>query len=157
MIVVRGDRAGLAGMHERILLGVGEADTCAEAVRFAFREAELRGCILDVVRAWRRPVYDVSGDRLSAAGPAEEYGRRAAALLDAQLEPVSAAYPHVRTRPATVEGPAGKILVDRSAAADLVITGARRRTGHFGLQLGRASHTLLHHAQSPVAVVPQRH
>ncbi|MEV5875406.1 universal stress protein [Streptomyces sp. NPDC052101] len=157
VVVVRGDRAGLAGMHERILLGLGEADTSAEAVRFAFREAELRGCVLDVVRAWRRPAYDGSGDRLSAAGPAEEYEGRASALLDAQLEAMSAAYPHVRTRPTTVEGPAGKVLVDRSAAADLVIIGARRRTGHFGLQLGRASHTLLHHAQSPVAVVPQRH
>ena len=57
---------------------------------------------------------------------------------------------------ATPEGPAAKVLVDRSAAADLVIVGARRRTSAFGFQLGRVSHALLHHAQCPVAVVPQR-
>ncbi|MGO4428410.1 universal stress protein, partial [Streptomyces sp. MCAF7] len=31
-----------------------------------------------------------------------------------------------------------------------------RRPGHFGLQLGRVAHTLLHHSECPVAVVPQR-
>ncbi|MET9013979.1 universal stress protein [Streptomyces olivaceoviridis] len=69
---------------------------------------------------------------------------------------MSAEHPHVRTRPATLEGPAGKILVDRSAAADLVIVGARRRTWNLGFQLGWVGHTLLRHAQCPVAVVPER-
>ncbi len=41
-VVVRGDRVGLAGGHGRILLGLGAAGTGAEAVRFAFREAEVR-------------------------------------------------------------------------------------------------------------------
>ncbi|WEO93900.1 universal stress protein [Streptomyces sp. FXJ1.172] len=157
VVVVRGDRAGLAGAHERILLGLGEADTSAEAVRFAFREAEARGCVLDVVHAWRRPAYDRSGDRTPPAGPADTAEKRACALIDALLEAATAEHPQVRMRRAAAEGPAGKVLVDRSAAADLVIVGARRRAGHFGLQLGRVSHALLHHAQCPVAVVPQRH
>ncbi|WNM32119.1 universal stress protein [Streptomyces sp. Li-HN-5-11] len=156
VVVVRGDHAGLAGTHERILLGVGEAGTSAEAVRFAFREAEVRGCVLDVVRAWRRPAYDGRGHPVQDDGPADTYEGRARALVDAQLKAAIAEHPHVRTRRAVLEGPAGKVLVDRSAAADLVIVGARRRTGHVGLQLGRVNHTLLHHAQCPVAVVPQR-
>ncbi|MFC8096720.1 universal stress protein [Streptomyces sp. NPDC057301] len=40
------------------------------------------------------------------------------------------------------------------AGADLVIIGAGRRHGHFGLQLGRVGHTLLHHAHCSVVVVP---
>ncbi|WP_435885229.1 universal stress protein [Streptomyces collinus] len=36
-----------------------------------------------------------------------------------------------------------------------MIVGAWRRQDHFGLRLGRVAHTLLHHAQCPVAVVPQ--
>nr|WP_106432386.1 universal stress protein [Streptomyces sp. LaPpAH-108] len=147
VIVVRGDRAGLAGEHERILLGLGEADTGTRALEFAYREAETRGCGLDVVRAWRRPVHDRSG-----AG----YEERAAALLAASVERPSAAFPRVRTYPAVAEGPAAKVLVDRSAAADLVIVGARHRTDRFGLQLGRVGHALLHHAACPVAVVPER-
>ncbi|WP_225829942.1 universal stress protein [Streptomyces sp. NK08204] len=156
VVVVRGDRAGLAGTHERILLGLGEADTCAEAVRFAFREAEARGCTLDVVRAWRRPALDRSGEGTPAEEPADAHEERASALLDALLKAATAEHPHVRVRPAALEGPAGRALTDRSAAADLVILGARRRAGHLGLQLGRVSHTVLHHAACPVAVVPQR-
>ncbi|MEU2716623.1 universal stress protein [Streptomyces sp. NPDC007205] len=156
VIVVRGDRAGLAGTHERILLGLGDAGMSTEAARFAFREAEVRGCVLDVVRAWRRPAYDRSDDRIQAGGPDDTYEEQASAAVDALLRAATAEHPQVRTRPATLEGPAGKILVERSAAADLVIVGARRREGHFGFQLGCVSHTLLHHALCPVAVVPQR-
>ncbi|MGW7794178.1 universal stress protein, partial [Streptomyces tricolor] len=61
VIVVRGDRAGLAGTHGRVLLGAGEPDTGGEAVRFAFQEAEARGCVLDAVRAWRRPALESAG------------------------------------------------------------------------------------------------
>ncbi|MGW0885987.1 universal stress protein [Streptomyces sp. NPDC002671] len=153
VVVVRGDRAGVAGTHERILLGLGDADTRTEALRFAFREADVRGCTLDVVRAWRHPAFDASGDRSRADEPANA---RASALLDASLGDMTAEYPQVRAHRSVLEGPASKILVDRSAAADLVVVGAHRRTGHFGLQIGRVGHTLLHHAQCPVAVVPQR-
>ncbi|WP_436850080.1 universal stress protein [Streptomyces monashensis] len=154
VVVVRGDPAGLAGTHERILLGLGDAETGAEAVRFAFREAEVRGCVLDVVRAWRRPAHDRIGARAAAA---DTHAERASALLDDLVGDAVTAYPHVRTCRATPEGPPGRILVDRSAAADLVIVGAGHRAGLFGLQLGRVSHALLHHASCPVAVVPQRH
>ncbi|MGW4273917.1 universal stress protein [Streptomyces seoulensis] len=156
VLVVRGDAPGVTGAHERILLGAGGPDSAAEAVRFAFHEAETRGCVLDVVRAWRTP--------LSAAGwavaPPENsplgYEKRAAALLEELLSAAAADHPAVRVRRATVEGPAHRVLVDRSAAADLVIVGARRGAGQLGLQLGRTAHALLHHARCPVAVVPQR-
>ncbi|MGI5441052.1 universal stress protein [Streptomyces shenzhenensis] len=154
VIVVRGDRAGVAGTHERILLGLGDAETTPEAVRFAFREAEVRGCVLDVVRAWRTPARDTTRGPGESARDTEE---RVSAVFDAALADAISDHPGVRIRRAAPEGPTGKVLVDRSAAADLAIVGARRRTaGHFGLQLGRANHTLLHHAQCPVAVVPQR-
>ncbi|MEU6527401.1 universal stress protein [Streptomyces sp. NPDC046924] len=154
VVVVRGDTAGLAGAHERILLGAGDSGTSGEAVGFAFCEAEARGCVLDVVRAWRCPAYE-STDRPASAGESERrHEERAAALLDGLLRDAMAAHPGVRVRRATVEGPAARVLVLRSAAADLVIVGARRRQGRFGLQLGRVSHTLLHHAECPVAVVP---
>ncbi|MFF9404918.1 universal stress protein [Streptomyces anandii] len=152
VVVVRGDAAGLAGTHERILLGAGEPGTAADAVRFAFREAEARDCVLDVVRAWRGPSHPAPTD----GEPAGEPEKHATAVLDGLLRDAMTEHPDVRVRPAAVEGPAHRVLVDRSAAADLVIVGARRRAGHLGLQFGRTGHTLLHHAQCPVAVVPQR-
>ncbi|MGV9560419.1 universal stress protein [Streptomyces sp. NPDC003401] len=154
--VVRGDAAALAGTHERILLGAGDPDTAGDAVRLAFREAEARACTLDVVRAWRCPAHESADRPAPDDDRARGHEERASALLDEILREATAAHPAVRVRRTTVEGPAAKVLVDRSAAADLVVVGARRRTGHVGLQLGRVSHTLLHHARCPVTVVPRR-
>jgi nucleotide-binding universal stress UspA family protein len=156
VIVVRGDEAGRAGSHERILFGACEPAVGGEAVRFAFREAEARKCTLDVVRAWRCPAHETADDPLPAEDSAHRHEERASALLDALLHDPMADHPGVRVRRSTVEGPARRVLLNRTAAADLVVVGARRRTGHFGLQLGRVAHTLLHHADCPVAVVPQR-
>ncbi|MFC4469908.1 universal stress protein [Streptomyces xiangluensis] len=156
VIVVRGDKAGLAGSHERILLGAGESATGGEVVRFAFREAEARGCTLDVVRAWRCPAHETAAHPLLSGDPAHYHEEQASAVLDALLHDPMADHPGVRVRRHTVEGPARKALLHLSAAADLVIVGAQRRSGHLGLQLGRVGHTLLHHAACPVAIVPQR-
>jgi nucleotide-binding universal stress UspA family protein len=57
VIVLRGrhDRSGGVAAHGRVLLGVGEGEHSAAAVRFAFQEAERRGAALEAVRAWRAP------------------------------------------------------------------------------------------------------
>ncbi|MEU8712460.1 universal stress protein [Streptomyces sp. NPDC048663] len=154
VIVVRGDRTGPAGGHERILLGAADPATTSEAVRFAFEEAEARACSLDVVRAWRRPRHEADSGPERAEG-ARTYEGVASALLDTLIGDAVAAHPTVGVRSVTAEGPAHRILVDRSAGADLVVVGAGHRGGHVGLQLGRVAHTLLHHARCPVAIVPQ--
>jgi nucleotide-binding universal stress UspA family protein len=156
VIVVRGDRAGLAGTHERILLGAGGPESSGEAVRFAFHEAEARGCALEVVRAWRRPAHEAGDTAPRTEAPDQYHEERARAELDELLRDAMADHPGVRVRRTTPEGAARKVLVHLSAAADLVVVGAQRRQGHFGLQLGRVAHRLLHHAECPVAVVPQR-
>lgn len=155
VVVVRGDKAGLEGAHERILLGVADPEANSEAVRFAFRTAAARKCLLFVLRAWRRPSYTAADRSLPPGGSSRYWEERASALLDAALHDAVADHPEVRVRRKTIEGPARKVLLRHSAAADLVIIGARRRHGHFGLQLSRVGHTLLHHADCPVAIVPQ--
>ncbi|MEU5047354.1 universal stress protein [Streptomyces griseorubiginosus] len=155
VIVVRGAPAALDGTRERILLGVDEPAAGGEAVRFAFREAEVRGCTLDAVRAWRCPAQESTVPPALTARQGHQHEEHASAQLDEALRDAVAEHPGVRVRRRAVEGAARTVLVNRSASADLVVVGARRRSGHFGLQLGRVSHTLLHHADCPVAVVPQ--
>ncbi|MGW3012361.1 universal stress protein [Streptomyces sp. NPDC001219] len=155
VIVVRGDPAGLAGSHGRVLLGVAGPAEESAAIRFAFREAERRRCTLEAVCAWPLPVRDATEAPLLAADARRHHEKQASALLDEALDEVSGAYPAVRVRRVTVEGPAHKVLVHRTAAADLLVTGAQHRQGHFGLQIGRVAHTALCHATCPVAVVPQ--
>ncbi|PBC80721.1 MULTISPECIES: universal stress protein [unclassified Streptomyces] len=153
VIVVRGDPAGLAGTHERVLLGVADPAGEMAAVRFAFREAEARGCTLEAVCAWRRPAPGTAEESPGEAHRSDE--EQATALLDDALAEAAGAHPAVRVERAVVEGPAHKVLVHRAAAADLLVVGAQCRQGHFGLQPGRVAHTALCHAACPVAVVPR--
>ncbi|MDV9186752.1 universal stress protein [Streptomyces sp. SR27] len=155
VIVVRGDRQALDARHGRVLLGVGEHDLDSPAVRFAFREAAVRDAELDVVRTWRRPAHEPADHLLMRRAGAAYFTEGASELLDKALEAAASEHPQVRLRRSSVEGPAHKILTERSAAADLLVVGARRRDGLVGLELGRVAHRALHHASCPVAVVPQ--
>ncbi|MFF5958357.1 universal stress protein [Streptomyces luteogriseus] len=156
VVVVRGGKRNQQGSYGRVVVGVGDATDGSAAVRFAFREAEARGCALHAVRAWRRPAHEHADSPLivdDATGSQEE---RASALLTEALRDAAGDNPQVEVQRQAVEGAAHKVLLDASADADLVVVGALRRQGHFGLQLGRTAHALLHHAECPVAVVPQR-
>ncbi|MEU2231661.1 universal stress protein [Streptomyces vietnamensis] len=157
VVVVRGDRHALEARHGRVLLGVGEHDVDSPAVRFAFREAEARDAELDVVRTWRRPAHEPIDHPLLSGNRAIHLAEQSSELLDKALEAAATEHPRVRLRRATLEGPAHRVLTERSAAADLLVVGARRRDGLVGLELGRVAHRALHHATCPVAVVPQRH
>ncbi|MFJ2766783.1 universal stress protein [Streptomyces sp. NPDC087300] len=153
--MVRGGEASRGGEHGRIVPGVGEAANSFAAVRFAFREAEARHGALDAVRAWRCPAHETTDPPLMAVEPARYHQDRASSVLEDALRTPTDDHPAVRVLRSVVEGPAHKVLVDRTGTADLLVLGARRCHSHVGLQLGRVAHALLHHADCPVAVVPQ--
>lgn len=156
VVVVRGGERNREGSFGRVVAGLGDSAEGSAALRFAFREAEARESPLHVVRAWRRPAHAHMNHPLiadSAAGAEEE---QASALLTDLLRDAVREHPRVDVHRHAVEGPAHRALLDASADADLVVVGARRRHGHVGLQIGRVAHALLHHAECPVAVVPQR-
>lgn len=158
VVVVRGDQQALEARHRRILLGVGDHDVDSAAAAFAFREAAVRDAELDVVRTWRRAAHDhETVDHVLPKGESSSFEHRAAEFLDKALEAAARRYPQVRLRRNTVEGHAHRVLTQRSAAADLLVVGARRRDRLVGLELGRIAHRALHHASCPVAVVPQPH
>ncbi|MFH8983415.1 universal stress protein [Streptomyces varsoviensis] len=155
VVVVRGSSPPGDLARGPVLLGVGEPASGSAAVRFAFRAAAARRCGLDAVRAWRCPAHETVDHPHLAEDPARAHLSRASALLDEALGDAVREFPEVEVRRLVVEGPARKILLDLSADAGLLVVGARRRHGHFGLQLGRVGHAALHHAACPVAVVPQ--
>ncbi|MCL6735152.1 universal stress protein [Streptomyces neyagawaensis] len=156
VIVIRGGEQNRQGAFGRVVVGLGGSPEGSDAARFALREAEARGSALRAVRAWRRPAHEQLDHPLVAGDAASAYEERASALLTDALRDAVRNHPRVEVHSRTVEGPAHKVLLDASSDADLVVVGARRRHGHVGLQLGRVAHALLHHAECPVAVVPQR-
>ncbi|MFJ7904721.1 universal stress protein [Streptomyces sp. NPDC096198] len=155
VVVVRGAGANRREVFGRVAVGVGDASGGTGAVRFAVREAEVRGCALTAVRAWRNPSQEPVNHMLIADDAARLREERAATGLEDALREAVREHPQVEVLRKAVEGTAHRILLRESTEADLIVVGARRRHGHFGLQLGRVGHTLLHHSDCPVAVVPQ--
>ncbi|MEV0488213.1 universal stress protein [Streptomyces sp. NPDC050508] len=155
MIVVRGnhDNQARTGTHGRVVVGVGEKPAGSAAVRFAFDEARRRGVPVEAVRAWRWPAHETTDHPLMSGEPARLHEQQAVEALDTALQDAPA---DVDARRRTVEGPTRKVLVDASREADLLVVGAKRRAGHYGLQLGRVAHGVLHHSACPVVIVPEK-
>ncbi|MEV5548560.1 universal stress protein [Streptomyces sp. NPDC052309] len=156
VIVVRGGERNRQGSFGRVVVGVGDPTQGSAAVRYAFDEAEARGCALHAIRSWCHAAHKETDHPLVADNTAGAHEERASALLTDALRDAVRDHPQVDAHRHVVEGPAHKVLLEASADADLVVVGSLRRHTHFGRQLGRIAHVLLHHAECPVAVVPQR-
>ncbi|WP_174673790.1 universal stress protein [Streptomyces pluripotens] len=154
VIVLRGshDNRVRPGAQDRVVLGVAGKPAGSAAVRFAIEEAGLRGVPLEAVRAWRRPAHVVTGHPLLTGEPAHLQEQDAAEMVEQALRDAPENLELHRT---TIEGHPRDALLAASRHAGLLVVGARRRSGHFGLQLGRVAHGVLHHAACPVAVVPE--
>ena len=47
-----------------------------------------------------------------------------------------------------------KLLVEAAAQASMLIVGRRNRRSRLGTHIGTVAHSVMHHARTPVAVVP---
>ncbi|MGW1892517.1 universal stress protein [Streptomyces sp. NPDC002004] len=149
VIVVRGGEKNRLDTFGQVVVGVDEAPEAAAVIGFAARTAEQRGAALRAVHAWRRPAHEGTGD----PNP-DDLAARAEEQVAHALERAGVAMgPHTVSGEA-IEGSASTVLLEASAAADLLVVGARRKKGNFGMQLGTVNHAVLHHAACPVALVP---
>ena len=138
-----------------VVVGVDGSPEAMRALNFAFDFASRRRLSLRVMHAWEvPPIASFSASRtlsplqvLSDIEGAEE--RATAEVLAGHAE----RYPDVHVAVDVVHGNPAAQLVGASATAAAVVVGSRGRGGFLGLALGSVSHTLLHHAQSPVIVV----
>ncbi|MFE3200556.1 universal stress protein [Embleya sp. NPDC055664] len=135
-----------------VVVGVSGID-CAPAVEAAFAAAQARGVALRAVHAWAPPVSPAA----PYAAPlwvGDDGRKNAEATLAAALEPVMNRYRQVPLTEQIVCDIPTHALLAAGDEAELVVLAAHRRHGRFGPNLGRVTHTLLHHSKAPVLLVP---
>ena len=127
---------------QHVAVGVGDLDTCADALTFAFQEAALRKASLTVIHAWGGP-----------PGGSSRAGEEATKQLGELLDSWRSNYPDVTVSQDVVHGHPARALVGLSARADLVVIG--RHAAHAGRPgPGAVRHAVLNHAHGPVVTVP---
>jgi nucleotide-binding universal stress UspA family protein len=143
---------------DTVVLAADVADPNDESMDFAFTEAAARGARLKAVTVWD---LDWTGaDDPDTADSLVLAERNALtdirSALERQLNPWHAKHPDVRLTVEVLGGTPSATLTGLTADTDLIIAGAHRRgDGHLGMRPGPTAHTLLHHADCPVVVVPR--
>jgi nucleotide-binding universal stress UspA family protein len=142
-------------MRAGVVVGVDGSATAKEAVRWAAREAELRGSQLTLVTAWEVPLSALYG--YGFAPVSEEIldggAEGADELLATTRREARVEFPGVEMETLAMEGNAAHVLLEASREADLLVVGSRGLGGFRELLLGSVSQQCAHHATCPVVIV----
>ena len=148
VVVVRGPAP--APPDGPVVVGVDGSPISEAAVGFAYEAAAARGVPLVAVHTW----WDVMADPTFA--PLLDWDAMEADEREALAERLAGwgeKFPDVEVQRVVLHDRPARALLAQAAGAQLVVVGTRGRGGVAGLLLGSVSHSLLHHASCPVAVV----
>ncbi|MBR8742656.1 universal stress protein [Nocardiopsis sp. MG754419] len=155
VIVLPRAHAAAHGVRSRVIVGVDGSEPSRRALEFAFDQAEFADTDLVAVSAWQPLVAFAA-----ATGPippelfddatAAEAARQA---LDEELMDLRLVRPNVRVHTRVVRAHPVVALLEEATPADLIVVGSRGRGGFRGLLLGSVSHSVLHGARGPVAIL----
>lgn len=137
-----------------IVLGLDLGRPCDELIAFAFDHAARHSAPLRVLHAWDLP--PTYGMRPLPVPPAmtDELLAAQNEALSAALRPWQDEQPDVKVQADAVIGQPSRLLVEEAAQASMLIVGRRNRRSRLGTHVGTVAHSVMHHARSPVAVVP---
>jgi nucleotide-binding universal stress UspA family protein len=137
----------------KIVVGVDASEGSRAALRWAFDEARLRACPLDVVTVWQYPVLTTL-PAFGALPPIEDLSTEAETSLTQVLtEEGVASTDAVAVSTVVAEGAAAAALLEAATDADLLVVGSRGHGGFTGMLLGSVSQHVVSHAPCPVVVV----
>jgi nucleotide-binding universal stress UspA family protein len=137
----------------RVVVGVDGSERSAAALSAALTEAGPAGSVT-VVRA--QEVTDLWSDQYAVVAPSQQQLHEGAlrqmeTTLGELLVTMTGDHPTVQRRALT--GPAGAVLVDQAADADLLVVASRGRGEFHGLLLGSVALHCVVHAPCPVLVL----
>ena len=153
-MVVRGQERDPQGV---VLAAVDIEQPADDLLDFAFAEASRRGARLEAVTAWDMSwAADYAGDSEEVRRATDQATADLDAALDALVHTWSAKYPDVQATHRVADGTPPAVLTEASRHADLLVVGARHHgDGRHGMRVGPVGHSVLHHADCPVVVVPR--
>jgi nucleotide-binding universal stress UspA family protein len=147
-------KAGRLPVENVVVVGVDGSEHARVAVLEAAEQAGRLGAPLRVICA----VPQYSGSLAWVPAPMD----REALFADIQVQLKAGVawlqhhFPRLTIETRLLDGSPVDVLVDASRQAELVVVGTRGRGGFTGMLLGSTSDGVLHHAKSPVMVVPDR-
>jgi nucleotide-binding universal stress UspA family protein len=136
-----------------VVAGVDHSSLSAAAVSYAAWEAARRGVGLRLVNGF---VPGATGE--SGSGPPYDENELVVAAEERLCEVtagIRSRYPDLPVSVKVVAGSGGKILVEESASAGLVVVGSLGSGGFPGLRLGSVAAQVSQHAHCPVMVIRQ--
>jgi nucleotide-binding universal stress UspA family protein len=143
-----------------LVVGVDGSAESVEALRWAVKEARLRGTGIRAVRVWQYPFVAPSAEWALGtptpsppAADAEHFRQLAEVQLADAVSKVEPEAVGMQIEQEAIEGHPASALVEASRSADLLVVGSRGHGGFTGLLLGSVSQACVHHAHCPVAVV----
>ncbi|MFI6284782.1 universal stress protein [Streptomyces sp. NPDC051018] len=136
-----------------VVLGLDANEPDDAQIEFAFEAAVRRGTTLRVIHSWSLPPYFAYGLPPDPVLDAE-LAQQETATLRQVLAPWRQKNPDLPVVEEASIGKAVDLLVEAAKDASLLVVGRRIRRAPFGGRIGSVAHAVLHHATSPVAVVP---
>ncbi|MDT0345228.1 universal stress protein [Streptomyces litchfieldiae] len=159
VVMVRSGTRERADEGDEVVVAIKDAGPAAQPLLdFAFTAAVARGATVRAVRAWGTPSLfgaEVPGSVEENAAAAVDLEAVESGVLTDVLMPWRERYPDVPVVEQARFGNAAEVLLSAAAfRAGLVVVGRRLHRPVLGMRVGPVVHAALHHARSPVAVVP---
>jgi nucleotide-binding universal stress UspA family protein len=139
-----------------VLAGTDGGERSRHTLEFAHRQASLRGLPLTIMHCYWDARSAFQAARLARGGaavPAPDV-EEVRMLVAESMAGLAAKFPEVDVRVELVHGWADDCLIDASRTMDLVVVGAHRRRALSNLVYGSVAFSVLEHASSVVALVP---
>ncbi|MEU0368848.1 universal stress protein [Streptomyces sp. NPDC006283] len=137
-----------------IVVGVDGSDASKQALRWAVRQAEVTGAVVEAVTAWDVPHSHGARAWLPPASGAEadlEAGARKE--LTETVDEVAGSQPRVEVRVEVHRGTPAEVLLHAARTASLLVVGSRGRGAFAGMLLGSVAQHCTQHAACPVLVI----
>lgn len=155
VVVLPHEHASAHGVRGRVIVGIDGSDPSRRALDFAFAQADFADTELVAVSAWQPLVAFAA-----ATGPIppelfddETAAEAARQTMEEDLDGPRLRHPGVAVRTRVVRAHPVVALLEEASPADLIVVGSRGRGGFRGLLLGSVSHSVLHGAKGPVAIL----